>query len=176
MSDNDQAVIEELTAKLKAAEAALLKCERLEVANRFAGAVIHEINNPLEALSNLVFLTKIQPDVPQEVVKLMETAEEQLRRLGDITRKTLGFFKDQTEARDFDLIDIAESALRLHDQRTGRQNVELRKRFKSPAVCKVFGGEILQIVSISFSMRSTLGPPKTQFSACASGLPAAMLS
>jgi len=93
------------------------------------------------------FLTKIQPELPPQVITLMDTAEGQLRRLGEITRKTLGFFKDQTETKDFDLIDIAESALTLHAQRTGRQNIELCKRFKSPPSAKSSRGEILHILS-----------------------------
>ena len=55
MTDTDVAG---LKASLKLAEEALQRCERLAVANRYAGAVMHEVNNPLEALGNLVFWRK----------------------------------------------------------------------------------------------------------------------
>jgi signal transduction histidine kinase len=77
----------------------------------------------------------------------MEIAETQLLRLGEITRKTLSFYREQTEASHFDLIEIAESALKIHSHRVKRQNVDIRKRVAGPAVASVFAGEILQILS-----------------------------
>ena len=94
--------IEELSARLRAAEDALQRSERLAVASRYAGAIMHEVNNPLEALTNLVYLTKNDPAGPERVRRNMEIAESQLFRLGEIARKTLSFYREQTEARDFD--------------------------------------------------------------------------
>jgi signal transduction histidine kinase len=67
--------------------------------------------------------------------------------LGEITRKTLSFYREQTETRDFDLAEIAESALKVHSHRTNRQKVTIHKRVAGPAVASVFAGEILQILS-----------------------------
>jgi signal transduction histidine kinase len=139
--------MEELSARLRAAEDALQRCERLAVASRYAGAIMHEVNNPLEALTNLVYLTKNDSANPDRVRRNMEIAESQLRRLGEIACKTLSFYREQTEARDFDLIEIAESALKVHSHRAKRQNVDIRKRVAGPAVASVFAGEILQILS-----------------------------
>ena len=128
------------------AEEALLRSEKLAVASRYAGAIMHEVNNPLEALTNLIFLTKmISSD--EKVQANMEIAEAQLKRLGEITRKSLDFYKNEQEAREFDLIDIAESALTIHAQRLRHQRVELQKRLRTPATAKVLGGEMLQVVS-----------------------------
>jgi signal transduction histidine kinase len=108
---------------------------------------MHEVNNPLEALTNLVYITKNQPADSDYVRRNMEIAETQLLRLGEITRKTLSFYREQTEASHFDLIEIAESALKIHSHRVKRQNVDIRKRVAGPAVASVFAGEILQILS-----------------------------
>ena len=137
----------ELSARLEEVQEALRRSERLDLTNRFATAVMHEVNNPLEAISNLIFLTKIQTDVSPNIVSYMEAAEVQIRRLGEITRRTLTFFRDQQEATDHDLVEIAESALTLHSQRTGRQKIEIRKRVCRPVKARVFAGEILQILS-----------------------------
>ena len=56
------------------AEEALQRSERLAVASRYAGAVMHEINNPLEALTNLVYLTKQAPHNVSSVLQNMEIA------------------------------------------------------------------------------------------------------
>jgi hypothetical protein len=50
---------------------------------------MHEVNNPLEAIGNLVYLTKSRPDDPHQVCERMRLIEFQLDRLGEITRKSL---------------------------------------------------------------------------------------
>jgi len=129
------------------AEEALQRSERLAVASRYAGAVIHEINNPLEALTNLVYLTKQAPHNVSSVLQNMGIAESQLARLSDIARTTLSFYRDQAEAKDFDLVAIAESALMIHSRRAQRQKIEIRKDLKGPVTARFFGGEILQVIS-----------------------------
>jgi len=139
--------IADLSRRLKKAEAALQQSEHLVVASRYAGAVIHEVNNPLEALTNLVYLTKNAPQDAAAVAANMEIAEGQLRLLGDITRKTLSFYKVHSEAGDFDLVDILEAAIRVHGVRAARQRVEVRKQIAGPAKARVMPGQILQILS-----------------------------
>src|ERR1700712_5051987 len=139
--------VAQLSSRLNAMEEALRRSERLAVASRYAGAIMHEVNNPLEALSNLVYLAKHSPADPAQVSRYMEIAEGQLLRISEITRKTLSFYKDQTQEKDFDLVEIAESALTIHALRTSRQSVEIRKRVQGPAMARVFAGEILQVLS-----------------------------
>jgi C4-dicarboxylate-specific signal transduction histidine kinase len=137
----------DLQGKLEQAEAALQRCEKMALAGRYAGAIIHEVNNPLAAITNLVFLTKIQADDPEKVREHMSVVEEQLAILASVTRKVLAFQREQPFSKDFDLIDIMESALKLHDVRLTSGNVALTRDFRQPATASVFGTEILQIVS-----------------------------
>jgi signal transduction histidine kinase len=142
-----EAGVLELSARLQSAEEALQRCERLATANRYAGAVMHEVNNPLEALSNLVFLTKGAANDPQFVTLYMEEAERQLRQLGQITRRTLTYYREQMEAADFDLIEIMDAALLLHAHRFKSQKIEVRRHVGDAAISKILAGEILQILS-----------------------------
>ena len=68
-----------LRERLNQAEMALERSERLAVASRYAGAIMHEVNNPLEAITNLVYLTKLQKDSPHQVLENMLVIEEQLK-------------------------------------------------------------------------------------------------
>jgi signal transduction histidine kinase len=138
---------EQLRERLRIAEESLRRSERLAVAGRYAGAIMHEVNNPLEALSNLVYLTKQDAQHPESVRKNMLVAETQLDRLGEITRKTLSFYREQSDATPFDLVEIAESALRIHAHRFSGKRVELRKQFPDELTVKACGGEILQVLS-----------------------------
>ena len=138
---------EELTAQLKIAEESLQRYERLAIAGRYAGAVMHEVNNPLEAIGNLVYLTKNAADDSHQVRQHMQVVESQLARLGEITRKSLSFYREDAEPRAFDLVAIAEAAIRLHLQGLPEGRVTITKLF--PEVVSIHGreGEILQVLS-----------------------------
>ncbi len=143
----DQLTNEQLRERLRLAEESLRQSERLAIAGRFAGAIIHEVNNPLEALTNLVYLTKQEADDPENVRRNMVVAETQLDRLGEIARKTLSFYREQNEAKNIDLVEIAESALRIHGHRLSAGSVELRKQLPDKLVVNALGGEILQVLT-----------------------------
>ena len=138
---------EQLRERLHLAEETLRRSERLATAGRFAGAILHEVNNPLEALSNLVYLAKQNAHHPEDVQRHMQVAQTQLERLGEITRQTLSFYRDQKEERDFDLVELAEAALRIHAHRLATGSIELRRDFPDQLMAKVLGGEVLQVFS-----------------------------
>jgi C4-dicarboxylate-specific signal transduction histidine kinase len=71
-----------LRERLNQAETALERSERLAVASSYAGAIMHEVNNPLEAITNLVYLTKLHKDRLDQVLENMRVIEEQLKTLG----------------------------------------------------------------------------------------------
>lgn len=108
---------------------------------------MHEVNNPLEALTNLVYLTRQVKSDPQKIEEMMDIADKQLQTLANITRKTLSYYRDQAEAKDFDLVDIAESALRIHAARARKQQISVHMKSDGPAFASVFASEILQILS-----------------------------
>jgi signal transduction histidine kinase len=119
----------ELKDQLKLAEESLRRHERLAVAGRYAAAVVHEVNNPLEAIGNLVYLTKNAAEDPHQVRKHMDVVESQLARLGEITRKSLSFYREDAEPKAFDLVAIAEAAIRLHLQGSPAGRVKITKLY-----------------------------------------------
>lgn len=138
---------EQLRERLHLAEECLRRSERLAIAGRFAGSIVHEVNNPLEALNNLVYLTKQEAHHPDHVRRNMLVAETQLNRLSEITRKTLSFYRDQSEAKQLDLVELAESALRIHSHRLCAGSIELRKDLPEQLMVKALAGELLQVLS-----------------------------
>lgn len=140
-------MVTDVEDRLHQAECALERSERLVVASRYAGAIMHEVNNPLEAITNLVYLTKLQKNDPEQVLQNMLVLEEQLQILGRVTSQALAFHREQSEARETDLVYIAESALRLHAAKLARHGIKVNRRFRGPAVARMFGSEILQVAS-----------------------------
>jgi signal transduction histidine kinase len=94
-----------------------------------------------------VFLTKKLTDAGPQVRLNMQVVEAQLARLCEITRKTLSFYRNETEAKPFDLVDIAEAALRVHLQSLPAKTVSLTKVFPERAIVYGRAGEILQVIS-----------------------------
>jgi signal transduction histidine kinase len=136
-----------LRDRLDQAEKALERSERLAIASRYAAAIMHEVNNPLEAITNLVYLTKLEKNNPDQVFANMCVIEEQLKVLGRVTSRALTFHREQGNAKEIDLVDIAESALRLHSDKLARHNITINRQFRGPALATVFGSEILQVLT-----------------------------
>jgi signal transduction histidine kinase len=67
--------------------------------------------------------------------------------LGRITKQALTFYGDQPDAREYDLVEIAEAALRLHADKLGRHGATVARQFRGPVFARVFGNEILQVLS-----------------------------
>jgi C4-dicarboxylate-specific signal transduction histidine kinase len=133
--------------KLRQLEAALEQCERFGLANRYVSAIMHEVNNPLEAITNLVYITKTHRDDPAIVAENMETIEQQLAVLSKVTSQALAFHRKEVEAKEWDLVAIAESALKLHAAKIARHRATTHTRFDGHAPVRVMGTEILQVLS-----------------------------
>lgn len=137
----------DLERRFRQVEEALERCQRIALASCYAGAIMHEVNNPLEAITNLVYLTRTQKNNPAVVSENMEIIEQQLAILSRVTSQALAFHRVQPDARDWDLNEIAESALKLHIEKIARRGITVESRFQRPAITRIFGTEILQVVS-----------------------------
>jgi signal transduction histidine kinase len=142
----DESLVQ-LKARLEVAERALERSERLAVANRYAGAIMHEVNNPLEAITNLVYLTKSDKDNPDQVLENMAVIENQLKILGRVTKQALTFHREHSDASELDLVEIAEAALKLHSDKLNSHGIQVERRFRGPVMVRVSGSQILQVIS-----------------------------
>ncbi len=139
------AVSLEITSQ-KRAEAALLQSEKLAAVGRLAASIAHEINNPLEAITNLLYLARTTQE-PNEVQGYLDTAERELRRASAITTQTLRFYKQSTNPQHVSCTELFSDILSTLAGRlvNSRVQVEQRKRARRPVEC--FEGEIRQVLS-----------------------------
>jgi signal transduction histidine kinase len=133
--------------RLYLAEQALQRCERLATASQYASVVMHEVNNYLEGIINLVYLTKLNINAPDQVMGNMEAIEKQLRMLGSVTRRSLTFHREHSEMKEVNLVEIVQSALKLHEDKINKHDVKVDIQFADSAVAPVREGEILQVIS-----------------------------
>ena len=72
---------------------------------------MHEVNNRLAALTNLIFLARALAESPQQSIVYLNEADTQLRSLGEITSRSLAFIRLDTDMKEVDLVELAMSAL-----------------------------------------------------------------
>src|SRR5580704_19266478 len=95
-------------------ETALRRSEKLAMAGRMAAAVMHEINNPSQAIADLVYLIAKEAEHPELVRAHAAQIEEQLVRIQYIARQTLSYFRDTQQSQTKDLVPLVETAIRYH--------------------------------------------------------------
>ncbi|HEX5410835.1 MAG TPA: ATP-binding protein [Terriglobia bacterium] len=126
------------------AEEALRRSEKLAATGRLAASIAHEINNPLEALGNLLYLAKKKP---LEGEKYLSIAEQELDRIAEITKHTLGFYRDAAAPVRVNIADLASGVLALYDRKLQFKEVHVRKIFSKETEVLGYPGEIRQILA-----------------------------
>jgi signal transduction histidine kinase len=135
---------EERTLRL---ETALRRSEKLAMAGRLAASVMHEINNPSQAIADLVYLIAKEADHPDRVRARAVQIEEQLVRIQYIARQTLSFFRDTPRGQTKDLVPLVETALHYNSALLQEKRIQLRKDLPDIMLGPVFPGEFLMLVS-----------------------------
>jgi PAS domain S-box-containing protein len=131
----------------KKMEAALRTTERLASVGRLAATVAHEINNPLEAVTNLIYLARRNPNLPPEALSLLVMADEELQRVTHIARQTLGFYRDTSSPIPIAVGEAIDEMLAIYHRRLNYKQVSLRKRVESGLSVRALHGQFKQIVS-----------------------------
>jgi signal transduction histidine kinase len=130
----------------KRTEQILLQSEKLNAVGRLASSIAHEINNPLEAVTNLIYLAH-QAAVSPVAKQYLETAETELHRVSAIANQTLRFHRQSTNPKPVTSEDLFDATLLLYQGRilNTQVRVERRDRTRNPVTC--FDGEIRQVLS-----------------------------
>ncbi len=125
----------------------LRKTEKLAAAARLAATVAHEINNPLEAVGNLIYLAKGTFGVPASAAQQLTLAENELERVSHITRQTLGFYHESNAPDQIDLPALVESVLKLYSNKFKSKNIIVERNFGECPGIQGWPGEMKQLVS-----------------------------
>ena len=130
----------------KKSEEMLRRTEKLAVAGRLAASIAHEINNPLEAVTNLLYLLD-HTDLSAEGRSYLQLAQSELNRVAQITVQTLRFHRRSTRPVETDLVDLLGSVLALLDSRVRHLGVRVSKRFRPVPRIVIHDGEIRQVIA-----------------------------
>ena len=130
----------------KKSEELLRRTEKLAVAGRLAASIAHEINNPLQAVTNLLYLIDSSP-LQSTAKDHLEQATHELSRIAQIAVQTLRFHRQSTHRTETDLSEIMEAVISLFASRLCLLQVTVDRRFRPAPKAHVYDGEIRQVVA-----------------------------
>jgi len=113
---------------LRQTDASVMQSEKLNVTGRLAASIAHEINNPLEAITNLLYLLNDGP-LQDEQRNYIRLAQEELARVTDITIQALRFYRDPSMPMQCNISEIIESALTLFGGRIVASHIQIERRY-----------------------------------------------
>jgi len=128
----------------KRSAALLVQTEKLAAVGRLASSIAHEINNPLEAVTNLLYLSENAPSLP-ESRRYLAAAQQELTRVSNIATQTLRFHRQSTNPRETSLQELFESVLTLFQGRINGAGITIERRYDTDRRITAFEGDLRQV-------------------------------
>ena len=131
----------------KRSEEALRKSEKLAVTGRLAASIAHEINNPLEAVTNLLFLLRNFASLNDQAIRYVDMAEHEVRRVAEITQQTLRFYRQSTLPARASMAELLDSVLSLYQGRLHTLGIKVERDYDPRMDLFCFAGEVRQVIA-----------------------------
>jgi|SRR6266567_3251284 len=147
MNHEGNAILEvsrDITAQLQAEEA-LRETEKLAAMGRVAGIIAHEINNPLAAITNTLYLVRNHPSLDDTARHFADMAEQELQRVSHITRQTLSFYRESKQPIPVNLPELLDDVLELQERALTTARIQVRKRYLTSPIVQGFPVELRQV-------------------------------
>ena len=130
----------------KKAELALQQTDKLAIVGRLASSIAHEINNPLESVTNLLYLAE-HSETLEQARQYIRTAEVELRRASAITSQTLRFHKQASSPQEINLTELVGNVLSVYQGRIANSNIRIDRYCSAKRRVHCFEGEIRQVIA-----------------------------
>jgi PAS domain S-box-containing protein len=134
----------DITAQTRAEEA-LRRTEKLAAMGRVAGIIAHEINNPLEAITNAFYLLRDHPSLDEEARYYAQLGDGELARVCHITKQTLGFYRESQHPVDLSIAALLDDVLQLQGRQLLVGRIKLEKRYFTDGNIRGFPVELRQV-------------------------------
>ncbi|MBS1804547.1 MAG: PAS domain-containing protein [Acidobacteria bacterium] len=143
----------------KRSEDALRRTEKLAATGRLAASIAHEINNPLEAITNLLYLLRRFCNLDDSAMNYVNIAEREVRRMSEITQQTLRFYRQSTQPVRATMADLLDSVLDMYHVRLNTLGITLEREYEPELDLYCFAGELRQVIAnlVSNAMDATAG-------------------
>lgn len=122
------------------------RTEKLAAAGRLAASIAHEINNPLEAVTNCMYLMG-RSQMDDSAREYLQIAQRELDRVVHITTQTLRFYRQSTRPVETDIQELLEAVIKLYEARLRSNSIAVVRRFRPIPAITVFDGEVRQVLA-----------------------------
>lgn len=139
-------VFRDVTNDRKAIEA-MRRSEKLAAAGRLSATMAHEINNPLQAVASLVYLSRTMPGLPGAVEHQLSLAERELQRVAHLAQQTLGFYRESPATDRVDMPALIESVIALYSNKLKNKEIRIARHFDDCPRIHAASGELRQAIS-----------------------------
>jgi PAS domain S-box-containing protein len=130
----------------KRIEQSLLQAEKIAATGRMAATIAHEINNPLAAVMNLLYLLR-EKISDEEGRGFLAKAEDELGRVSHIAKQTLGYYREHAAASPASLSAIAEHAIAIYEPRCTAAGITIKRSIRPTEKVVLRRGEMMQVIS-----------------------------
>ena len=137
-------IVRDVSERVRAEET-LRKTEKLAATGRLAASIAHEINNPLEALTNILYLLRNFTTLDPTAHEYVTMAEHEVRRVAEIAQQTLRFYRQSTLPTRATMAELIDSVLDLYKTRINNQGVTVQREFDPQLTLFCYSGEIRQV-------------------------------
>ncbi len=129
----------------KRTDEALRRAERLAAAGQLAAAIAHEINNPMQSLTNLLSLISYKTSLDENAHQLIAMADAELSRMSHITRQMLSFYRQSSVPVAVNVGEVMEEVLELFVMRMRSNRIRLKRKYDFSGEIQGFAPEIRQV-------------------------------
>jgi PAS domain S-box-containing protein len=134
--------------QLTLAQEALRNSERLATAGRMAATVAHEINNPLEAVTNILYLLDKAPGLDPTAREFLNSAQQEIARIRQIAQLTLKYHRQPTtQLEQVHIPEVVDGVVNLYGRRLRTLGIECETKYQGDPVVEGYAGELRQVIS-----------------------------
>jgi signal transduction histidine kinase len=120
--------------------------EKLASVGRLSATIAHEINNPLEAITNFIYLALQEPTLPAKIQEYLKAADQELARVAHVAQQTLGFYRDNTNPSLVDVSSAVQQVLKVYENRLHYKGIEVEQRIPPHTMVQTLAGQLKQIM------------------------------
>ena len=126
-------------------ERRMLEIEKFAAAGRLAATIAHEVNNPMEAIKNAIYL--LADSVKTDAQPVYDILKSETERVARIVRQMLGLYRNNEQVKPVNINTLVEDTILLLNRQLQRSNIEVKTKLRDLPDAVVAADQLRQVLS-----------------------------